>query len=92
MRVGSRSLGRRHGLENLGVEGQGFHQLVGFLGTSPRAELEHRGRRATPRPKERSRKESCLSPQEGINSKGLGGVCQGWAWRVLRPCHCSRPR
>lgn len=75
--VGSRSLGRRRGLENPGVKDQGFHQLFGFLGTSPRAELEHSERRATPRPKEHSRKGSCLSPQEGINSKGLGGRVRG---------------
>ena len=86
MVVGSRSLGRRRGLENPGVEDQGFHQLVRWnLGSPPRAELEHREGRATPRPKEHSRKESHLSPQEGIDGNGLGEACRGWAWCVPRP-------
>lgn len=53
---------------------------------------EHRERRATPRPKEHSGKEPRLSPQECVYGKGLREESQGWAWRVLRPRHCSRPR
>lgn len=64
------------GLENLGVEGQRFHQLVGFLGTSPRAELESTGEKGNPQAKGTLQKGRVMSEPSGRHQQQGGlGVC-----------------
>lgn len=61
-------------------------------GNLPKSRTGAPGEEGNPQAKGTFKKGVMSEPSGRHQQQGAWGACQGWAWHVLRPCHCSRPR